>query len=191
MNIGFWTTLVFFIVERSGPGQGAGFVSRWSVEDLPELKANGAKLSDLVGSLVFLALAAGAVVWDHFVGFAYFAAAGEWMPFLAPALWPWWIAVLFALMVFEALLAIFVYAQGRWTMASAALNAVLNLAIAIPALWLLLQGSLVNPEFFALLMPTESARTVETLVTVLIAFGIILIAVWDTIDAFLKARRAR
>ncbi|MCR2810826.1 MULTISPECIES: permease prefix domain 1-containing protein [unclassified Microbacterium] len=191
VHIGFWTTLIFFIVERSTPDRGAGLVGTWSVDDLPELKENGAKLGDLIGSLVFLALAAGAVVWDHFVGFAYFAAAGEWMPFLAPSLWPWWITALFALIVLEALLAIFVYARGRWTRATATVNAALNVAIAIPALWLLLLGELVNPEFFAQLMPSDAAQTAETVVTVLIGFGIVLIAVWDTIDAFLKARRAR
>ena len=37
-----------------------------------------------------LAIAAGAILWDHFVGVVYSAPEG-WMPFLSPALWPWWI----------------------------------------------------------------------------------------------------
>ena len=69
----------------------------------------GASLSDLIASLVFLAIAAGAILWDHFVGFAYSAEDG-WSSFLDPGLWPWWIGGLLVLMVLEALLAISVYA---------------------------------------------------------------------------------
>jgi hypothetical protein len=191
VHIGFWTTLVFFIVERSSRGADVGFVGEWTLDQLPEPKQKGTGLSDLVASLVFLAVAAGAILWDHFVGVVYLAEHGGWMPFLAPDLWPWWIGALFVLMVLEALLAVYVHAKGRWDLASATVNAILNLAIAVPAVWLLTQQQLINPEFFAAVIPADSAQTVDTVVTTLFGFGIVAIAAWDTIDAFLKARRAR
>lgn len=191
VHIGFWTTLVFFTVERSAGGKDVGFVSEWTPDQLPEPKDKGASLSDLVASLVFLAIAAGAILWDHFIGFGYHVNGGGWMSFLAPSLWPWWIAGLFALMVLEALLAIFVYARGRWDFGLATVNAVLNVAIAVPALWLLSQQQLINPEFFPTVIPADSAATVESVVSIVFGFGIVAIAVWDSIDAYLKARRAR
>ena len=119
--------------------------------------SGGATLSDLIASLVFLAIAAGAILWDHFVGFVYFADTG-WVSFLAPELWPWWIGGLFVLMALEALLAISVYAKGRWDIGSATINLVLNLTVAGYALWLLSQQQLINPEFFPTVIPDDSRR---------------------------------
>jgi len=190
VHIAFWTTLVFFIVERSAKSADVGFVGEWTLDQLPEPKDRGASLSDLIVSLVFLTVAAGAILWDHFIGFAY-TSEGGWVSFLAPELWPWWIGALFVLMVFEALLAISVYAKGRWDIGSATINLFLNLTVAGGSLWLLSQQQLVNPEFFPSVMPADSAETVYTVVTVLFGFGIVAIAAWDSIDAFLKAGRAR
>ena len=190
VNIGFWTALVFFIVERSARGTDVGLVGRWTPDDLPEIRERGTGLSDLVASLVFLGIAAGAILWDHFVGFVYTPETG-WMSFLSPDLWPWYIGALFVLMVFEALLAISVYAKGRWDAGSATINLVLNLTVAGGALWLLSQQQLINPEFFEVVIPADSSETVTTIVQALFAFGVVAVAAWDSVDAFLKARRAR
>ena len=190
VHIGFWTTLVFFIVERSTHDADVGLVSRWTPDDLPEPRERGTGLSDLVASLIFLAIAAGAILWDHFVGFVYTPETG-WMSFLAPGLWPWWIGGLFAVMVLEALLAISVYARGRWDIGSATVNLFLNLVVAGSVLWLLSQQQLVNPAFFEAVIPAESSDTVTTLVTTLFAFGVVAVAAWETVDSFIKAVRAR
>ncbi len=191
VHIGFWTTLVFFIVERTAKGSDVGFVGDWTPESLPEPRDRGAGLTDLVASLVFLAVAAGAILWDRFVGFVLVAETGERMPFLAPSLWPWWIGALFVLMVLEALLAISVYAKGRWDIGSATVNLCLNLAIALPAVWLLMNEQLVNPGFFDAVIAAGSVETVRGVVLTLTGFGIVAVAAWDAVDAFVKARRAR
>ncbi|MCR2812545.1 permease prefix domain 1-containing protein [Microbacterium sp. zg.Y1084] len=191
VNIGFWTALVFFIIERSTGDKDAAVVSAWTLDRLPEKKERGAGLSDLVASLVFLALAAGAVIWDQLFGLAYLTDAGGWLPALSPALWPGWILGLLALIVLEALLMTVVYLQGRWTAVTATVNAALNVAFVIPLLWLLSRGELLNPELFPGLIPAGSADTVETVLVTLLSFGAVAIAAWDTIDGFLKARRAR
>jgi len=190
VHIGFWTTLVFFVVERSTRSADVGLVGTWTPDHLPEPRQRGAGLSDLVASLVFLAVAAGAILWDHFVGFVYTPESG-WSSFLAQGLWPWWIGALFLLMALEALLAISVYAKGRWDVGSATVNLFLNLTIAGGALWLLTQQRLINPEFFAAVIPADSADTVTGVVQVLFGFGVVAIAAWDTAAAFLKAYRAR
>ena len=67
----------------------------------------------------------------------------------------------------------------------------MNLTVAGYALWLLSQQQLINPEFFATVIPTDSADTVYTIVTILLGFGIVAIAAWDSVDAYLKAHRQR
>ena len=190
VHLCFWTTLVFVIVERTGAR--AGSFSEWSVDQLPEPRPRGVGFADLIVTLVFLALAAGAVIWDLTIGFvpASVSGAGEPLPFLNPALWPWWIAGLFVLMALEATLAVVVYLIGRWTPALAVANAVLALAFAVPALLLLSQGQLLNPEFFPTVVGAGGAE-VAAIVNVVFGFGIVLIAVWDIIDVVLKTVRSR
>ena len=190
VHLCFWTTLVFVIVERTGAR--AGSFSEWSVDQLPEPRQRGVGFADLIVSLVFLALAAGAVIWDLTIGFvpASVAGASEPLPFLNPALWPWWIAGLFVLMALEATLAVVVYLIGRWTPALAVANAVLALAFAVPALLLLSQGLLLNPEFFPTVVGAGGAE-VAAIVNVVFGFGIVLIAVWDIVDVILKTIRSR
>ncbi len=187
VHLAFWTTLVFVIVERSeGRGKALPF-EPWTVDDLPDPRPRGAGLSELVASLVFLAAAAGAILWDLFVGFV---PSEPGLSFLDPGLWPGWILGLFALMALEAALAVTVYALRRWTIWLAVVNGILNAAIAIPAIWLLMQGELINPDYFPTIIGQDGAE-VGAIVSVVTGFGIAAIAVWDTVDGVLKAIRAR
>ena len=193
VHLFFWVTLVFAILERS-PGDGARKRNaqskeepwpQWTLDRLPEPRESGARLPDLIASLVFLVLGAAAILWDLLIGFV----PGTDLSFLNPGLWPWWIAGLFVVMALEAVLAFLVYRAGRWTVGLAVANAVLAVVVAVPALWLLTQGLLLNPEFFPTLVPDDGAEVAQIIV-VLTGFGIAVIALWDIIDAFLKARRA-
>jgi len=194
VHLFFWVTLVFAILERStGEGARGRTAARggepwpqWSLDQLPQVRETGARLPDLIGSLVFLVLGAAAILWDLLIGFV----PGSDLSFLDPGLWPWWIAALFVLMGLEALLAFLVYRAGRWTFGLAIANALLALAFAVPALWLLAQDQLLNPEFFPSLVPEDGAEVAQ-IMAVLTGFGIVVIALWDIIDGFLKARRSR
>ncbi|TDN91880.1 permease prefix domain 1-containing protein [Microbacterium sp. BK668] len=186
VHVAFWVTLVFVILERTG--HETTDPSPWTPDKLPEPRASGAGFGDMVATLVFLAIGAGVILWDHFVGWP--VGDGLTLPFLDPGLWPWWIAGLFVLMAAEAALAVAVYARGRWTTGLAYLNLVLNVAIALPALWLLSQGRLLNPDFFPTVIPDDGAQ-VGGIVSVVFGFVFAGIAVWDSVDAFLKAHRAR
>ena len=141
-----------------------------------------------MATLVFLAIGAGFVLWDHFIGWP--VGDGRTTSFLDPGLWPWWITGLFVLMAAEAALAVTVYARGRWTTGLAYLNLVLDVAIALPALWLISQGLFLNPELLPTVDPDDGAQ-VTGILNVILGFVFAGIAVWDSIDAFLKAHRAR
>ena len=185
VHLAFWTTLVFVVLERTGhPSPDAG---PWTPDRLPEPRQKGVGLGDMVGSLVFLAIMVGVVLWDLFVGFV---PTEPGLSFLDPDLWPWWILALFVVMALEAVLAITVYAVGRWTVALAVINGILNLVIAVPALWLLFEGRLINPAYFPTIIPDDGAQ-VGQIVAIVIGFVIAGVAIWDTVDAALKAARAR
>ena len=205
VHLTFWITLVFAIVERSKsklpampsvtvatPGgrnrlTARGFMEEWTPDMLPEPRPRGVGFGDMVASLAFLAIMVGVVLWDQFVGFI---PAEPGLSFLDPGLWPWWIVGLFVVMALEAALAVVVYALGRWTIALAVINGILNLVIAVPALWLLFEGRLINPVYFPTILGDDGAQ-VGGIVSVAAGFVIVGVAVWDTVDAALKAVRAR
>jgi hypothetical protein len=87
-------------------------------------------------------------------------------------------------------LAIVVYAVGRWTVGLAVVNGILNLVIAVPALWLLFEGRLINPAYFPTIIPDGGAE-VGQILSIIVGFVIAGVAIWDTVDAALKAARAR
>ncbi|WP_300265219.1 permease prefix domain 1-containing protein [Microbacterium sp.] len=210
VHLCFWTTLVFFVLERTGADTGV----RWSVDSLPEVREDGASRSDLIASVVFLAIAVGALLWDRFVGFV-FVATGEVdvteglggqttaLPILAPGLWPWWITAALILIALEAALAVAVYAGRGWRPSLAVLNTVLAVVFAAGAVYLLVTGQLINPEFLAFIVDAggdgfaagdaEAAGEggIFRILAVLTGAFIVGIAVWDTVDGWLKTRRAQ
>ena len=193
MHLFFWVTLVFAILERSdgkSPLERSALTkdgpwASWSLDHLPVPRESGATFGDLIATVALLLVGAAAILWDLLIGFV----PGSDLSFLDPGLWPGWIAGLFVLMALEAVLAFLVFRVGRWTYPLAIANAVLALVIALPALWLLAQGRLLNPEFFPTLVPEDGAE-VSQIIAVITGFGIAAIAIWDIIVAFLKARRA-
>jgi len=186
VHLAFWVTLVFAILERTTSREVRAPLAPWSLDQLPVPRESGARFADLIGQLAFLVLGAAAILWDLLIGFV----PGSDLSFLDPGLWPWWIAGLFVLMALDAVLTYFVYRAGRWTYPLAVVNAVLAVAFALPALWLLAQGKLLNPDFFPTLVPEDGAE-VSQIIAIITGFGIAIIGIWDIIDAFLKARRAR
>jgi hypothetical protein len=188
VHLAFWTALVFALVERSDEARTA--IAPWTVDRLrAENPYTGARFVDMIVSVVFLAIAAVALVWDQLVGAVYLG--GRWMSFLSPELWPWWAGALLIAIGIDAVLLIVVFLAGRWTYALAAVNAVLNVVVAVPAIWLLSHDMLLNKAFWLEVIPNGDAEKVYAILSVLTGFAIAGIAVWDTLDAFLKARRAR
>jgi hypothetical protein len=184
VHIAFWTTLVFFVLERT---DNASALPAWDVDQLPESPENGAGRAEVIAALIFLGVAAGAVFWDAMLGF--FPTGGAPIAILHPGLWPWGITVLFALIVAEILLAIAVYARGRWTTTLAVVNTVLAVSFLSWALTLLVRGDLVNPEFLQFVAGDVDADALRV-VGVVTGFCIVAFPVWDIVDGWLKTARA-
>ena len=198
VHVAFWTTLVFFILERTGADTGV----RWTLDSLPEPQESGASRGDLIASLVFLGIGAGAILWDRFIGFVRVAegsvdisaglgAQTSPMSVLHPELWPGWIGAALVLMAAEAAIAIAVYARRGWTVALAAVNSVVAIAFAAGTVYLLATERLLNPEFIQFTIGRGDVPVdVGLILAVLFGVGVVGVAIWDIFDGWRKARRS-
>ncbi len=184
VHVAFWTTLVFVILERTGADPG----ERWSVDDLPEPKETGTGRADLIASLVVLGLVLAALAWDRLIGLV--RIEGDWVPVLHPGLWSLWTAVLVAIVLGEAVHAVVLHARGRWSTGLAVMNTVLAVAFVSWALTLFGNGRLLNSELLELARTVGGidAEAMHTLGVILV-LSILVIAVWDVIDGWVKTRR--
>ncbi|WRS29513.1 hypothetical protein U6G28_08275 [Actinomycetaceae bacterium MB13-C1-2] len=193
INVIFWTTLAFAVAERAG----AEAKVTWDPDSLPEPQENGASVVDLAGSLIFVTLAAGALLWDHFIGLVFLggdhfdASTGvreqtNHFSVLNPQLWPWWITALFFLLAVDAVVAIMVYRSRGWSKGLAAADTITTLLFTGEALYLLITGALVNPELIDLLVsrPEIDATVPHIMGTIagaiIVGIGVISIfSVWN------------
>jgi len=186
LQIAFWTTLVFAVLERTGHGRTTDLTGPWTVDRLPEQRERrDVSLGDTVASVGLLALVVAAVFLQlRFSGFS--TADGEPIPVLDPGLWPGWVAGFLAIVAVDAVVAIVTYARGRWTVGLAALNTVTGVLFAVPAVWLATHDRLVNPAF----LDASGGDRLSWLVPVIVA-TIVVVTVWDVVDGWTKALRAR
>jgi hypothetical protein len=197
VHVGFWTTLVFAILERTATAPRWS----WNPDRLPDPSDPGPRRADLIATVVFLVAAAGAILWDALRGFV--RDDGVPVPILDPALWPVGMGVLLALMVGELVLAVAVYRARRWTTGAAVVNTLLAVAFVVFALYLLLSDQLVNPGFLEYLAVEHAAGLAEAdaraaeqggVMNVLaVILGVVIVGsgLWDAIDGWIKALRAR
>jgi hypothetical protein len=198
VHVGFWTTLVFIVLERTGAGTGA----RWTLDALPEPQKPGAARGDLIASLVFLGISAGALLWDQFVGFVFVAENGvdisaglgsqtTAIPLLNPDLWPWWLGGMLILIAFRTALAIAVYASRGWNSSFAWLNTTLAVGFSALVTYLLITSQLFNPDFVHYTLGRGALPpSVGGILAVLLEVGVVGASAWGATDGWRKSRRS-
>ncbi|MGO2607045.1 MAG: permease prefix domain 1-containing protein [Brachybacterium tyrofermentans] len=184
VHLVFWVTLVFVLLERAGADTGPG----WDVDQLREPTSTGTGRADLIASLILAAAGVVALLWDHFIGFL--RIDGESLSILNPGLWPWAMAGLLALIALEAVLAVMLSANGRWTVRLAVLNTVLAMLAMTLVLTLMGNGLLLNPDFLQTVFIDNGVEPDSMRVLgILTWFMLVGIPVWDILDGWLKTRR--
>jgi hypothetical protein len=185
VHIAFWTTLVFAVIERSGEKVPT---SRWTLDSLPALpRQESATLGDTIGSLVFLVFAIAAIVFSRNVS-PVTGDTGTPVSFFDPELWSFWFPYFVVVLTAEIVFEITKYRVGSWTWALASVNLALNALFAIPAIYLLTSEQIFNPVFFERIGWGSEPAGDGTLVMVAVVI-IGLIAIWDVIDGFRKAKK--
>ena len=187
LQLAFWVTLVFAILDRTTDRRDIPLV-RWTPDRLPKLPTRERfGLGELIPSIVFLVFLGTAILWQQSVSF-YTDAAGDPIPLLSPELWSFWLPWFLSIILLDLIFTVLLYLRGYWTVLFASINLALNVAFAVPAVWLFLTGQLINPAFLnALGWPVEDAPAVATVTVVVAVFvGIML---WDSFDGYRKAWR--
>jgi hypothetical protein len=186
VHIVFWTTLVFVIIERTGGS--AEVVHDWKLSDLPA-RPTVARIGifETLGSIAFIVLFIGALFFQREVS-PFTDSAGDPVPFLNPALWSSWIWYFIGVLVLEIVFEIVKYRIGRWTWTLASINLALAVLFVIPALWLLGNDMLVNPEFLSALAD-EDLNAAGRWITTTVAMTIAIVTAIDVGEGFWKARR--
>lgn len=189
VQIAFWITLAFAVVERaSAPGgdvEPPG-IAQWSPEQLPDLPCDRrTTLVETVLNVSWLGVLAGLLGWQQVS--SPLRLDGERLPVLDPALWSFWLPLILLVLLTEAAFEVTTYLRaGPWTPGFAALNTVLGAVFAAPVAWLAADGALLNPAAVARIQqdwPGFDAGTVHAVV-LLAALGIWL---WDSVAGWVRA----
>jgi hypothetical protein len=189
LHIAFWVTLVFVILERTGNPRHTNWQRTWTPDQLPEYAHDRRTIGDLAAELVWIGILAALLIGQQFWSFA--VIRGESVPVLSPAEWSFWWPYMLVVLALDAAIAVWVWRRGGWSVLAAAVNTALGLAAAIPLVWLALTHRFFNPEFFESLGWTPDnfgVVDVNTAAVVVVVAGVFL---WDSIDGFVKARRAQ
>jgi hypothetical protein len=185
VHVVFWTTLVFVVLERTGHSS----LDTWTPDQLPDTGDPGrVGFGETAASVVFLVLVGLALVWQQTSSPV--MSGGETVPVLDPALWSGWVPWLLVVLLAQAVLAVVVFRQGRWTRTLAGTSLLLDLAFAVPLLVLLRSGDLFNDAFVDRLV-SEGWADAERDLTVSTTIGVLVVLVWSIVETLRRVRAAR
>lgn len=187
VNLTFWITVVFAVMERREIADLDEELA-WTPDKLPEPPAAAATetLPEIAFSIAALVIATIALVWQQTA--MPITIDGVSYPLFNPDLWSFWLPWFLAVLGLEIVFHLALYLRGGWTWPFAVVNTVLNLAFAIPAIWLWSQGLLFDPGLVAALDAMGLAEAFRP-AGVVIAVVIIAVTGWDIADGWLKTYR--
>ncbi len=186
VHLGFWTTLVFAVLERTTP-QGRT-VTSWDPSTLPQIPVKGTiRALDTGAAVVWLTLYVVALIAQQFFS-PVRDSSGDLLPVINPGLWSFWLPYFIGLAVLEMVFALVLFRTRRWTIPLAIVNTVLAAAFAIPAIILLQGGDVMNSQFAARL-DLGDLFAEGGVVTIVLVFVTGIIAAADVIDGFVRAIR--
>jgi hypothetical protein len=181
----FWVTLVFALLERAGTDVSLP-EGEWTPDALPDVPApERLGAGELIGSVITSVIVATLIVWQQLQPPIVIDGISE--PLFDPALWSFWLPWFLVVTLVEVAFTVALYLRGRWTWLFAAVNAALGAAFAIPAIWLIANGLLLNPAIKEAVLAAggtwlEASATITAVV-------VAAIVAWDAFDGFRKAYR--
>ncbi|WP_068399406.1 permease prefix domain 1-containing protein [Kribbia dieselivorans] len=183
VHIAFWTTLTFAIIDRTRPeSQRDRPLTRWNPDQLPtESPTRRVGLGATIGEVALSLALAALVAWQ-------FGGVGERSAqILNPDLELGWQLAIVGLFGLDAVIAIAAWVMGRWTPALAAVTVAANVGAVILLLWLLAEGRLLAD--LAAVNDRLGWAVDQSAVTAVIGGAVVIVAVWESIEALIKARR--
>jgi hypothetical protein len=191
VHLGFWVTLVFAIVERTGAARTSGLKddAPFDPANLPAIATgtSGGR-SELIASLVFSLLVPVALVWQQ-ISSTFEDADGTPIPVINPDLWSFWLPYLIALALLTAMFAVVLYRVGRWTWPLVVVNAVITIATIGPIVWLVSTGAALNEAYLDRLGWADFVAAGSPGATVT-SIALVAIAGWAIADSVIKTVQA-
>ncbi len=196
LQIFFWITIVFIFLDRSeevpdkAPNTGP---KAWTVAQLPKtpLKRQisiGETLTNIVMELFLL-------IWIVLPPMqAWLRGETDFVPFLHPNLWNFWMPIFFVLFVLTLIHEVFKLKIGNWTPALTVTNVILGTASIIYIVALVTTQQVINPAFVASLdsaqaSELQSITTWSTWTVGITAAIFIGIIIWDMVNSIRLAKR--
>ena len=191
--VAFWGTLTFVVLERADAAREAreeivAKTGTWRLEYLPEPAPGRVTAGEAFGEVITVLITIGGLFLLREISVS--SGAGPEIPLAGPEFTLFWFPVVLAVLVGLAVLQFVVYIAGRWTVTLAGVFAVLELAFAVPMVWLALTGQLINPAF-ADHIGYPGLVEGDGVAMLAIAVGATLATAWEIVSAFLRARGAR
>ena len=160
----------------------------WTVDDLPECRTTaGSGSPSSLATLVFNVFVIGALLWMQVV--QPIPVDGTSFPLFDPALWSFWLPWFIVVPVIEIVFTVLLWLADAGRRATRSSNAVLSAAFALPAVYLLLNDMLFDPALVAAVTAVTAGTAWMHVTGKIVAAVLILIAGYDAIDGFMKARR--
>ena len=181
VNMAFWTTLIFAIVERNGDAK-QRLKLTWSVDDLPKYQPSRVPLTQVATGLVWPVLLIAALILQQF--------SFSDVPVLDPANWSFWWPYFIVVLALQAGYQVWLWRLGTWNRTVTVVNAVLQLAWAVPLIWLLNTDRFFNPQFHNFAQ-VGTAADVKHWLTLLITLIVVVGTVKDIYDTAKRGERAR
>lgn len=186
VHIVFWTTLVFWVIERTRRTPGP--LAPWTLDDLPERIDLGTTdrrftTGELLGAVGFQVIWVGALV--ALTRVPLFAdEGGARVPLLAQDLWSPWLVVLLAIAAVETLVTVLTWRRGTWGWTAAGVNVAANVLVALTLVHLLVTDRLFNPAALAGMQDVEKWGGVAATA---ISLTIVAVALWDSVEGIRRA----
>ena len=180
----FWTTLVFVIIERNQAPK--SIYPDWDPSTLPDPPQGKVRLGDTIATVLMSLAGVAYLVWQQFRS-PFTGEDGPPIPTLDPALWSSWIPVIIVGLLAGVVMEILRYRAGGWSWRFVGINAALDLVVVVPLVWLAATNSLLEPRMVERLVQVgwEDAALHLNVSIIVIAVGVV---VWELIDSARKVR---
>ncbi len=174
VQVCFWTTLVYAVLERTGPAPSS---AEWSPADLPPAPTGRrVTLGETVTSVTTAVLVVAAMLWQRSTPFV--DVDGTAVPILEPDHWRTWWPFLIVVVLADAGVALWAHHRRRWSTGPAIASIILDVAFAAPVLWLLSTDSFFEPAFLAGLDWGDVSDPGATLSTI-VAVSVVVVTAWS------------
>lgn len=197
IQILFWVTLVFILLDRSDTQpyeQGTPKPSAWTVAKLPAMpKKRQISISETLTNIVFVGFGLAWVALPPF--FARFQDDGGFVSLFHLNLWNVWLPIFFVIAGLTMIHELFKLKIGIWTPALTTANVILGIVAIVYIIALVTTQEVFNPAFLATLTESVAAEDLRNLAisakwTINITAAVIVgIYMWDMVDSAIKSKR--